>query len=100
VNEPPREIYRDDQSSYEQTVAVVNEVLAQRTVESPTAAIDYDEFTEVVSRQLQARDCSQPETVIDEVLENDEDVRVGRAGNGLRQLFDRTWAVPLSMSGD
>ncbi|MGB9961558.1 hypothetical protein ACOZ32_05010 [Halobacterium sp. MBLA0001] len=100
VNEAPRAINLDDQSSYEQTVTVVNEVLAQRTVESPTAAIDYDEFTEVVSRQLQARDCSQPKTVINEVLETDEDVRVGRAGDGLRQLFDRAWAVPLSMSGD
>lgn len=84
-------------SDYERTATVVDELLAQRTVESPSAAIGYEAFTTLAVSQLQAEGHSPSKPVLNQVLTNTDGVTIQRApvdGQIQRQLCGRAWAVP------
>jgi tripartite-type tricarboxylate transporter receptor subunit TctC len=75
----------------------VDELLAQRMVESPSAAIEYDAFASLAISRLHAEGHNPSKPVINQVLANTDGVTIQRApvdGQLQRQLCGRTWAVP------
>lgn len=86
-------------TDYEQTTAVVDTLLSQRTVASPTAAIGYDAFKTLVASRLQTDGCAPSELLIHKALTHSNRVTIKRAavdGQLQRQLCGRAWAVPPS----
>jgi len=84
-------------SDYERTAAVVDELLAQRTVESPSAAIGYEAFAALVISRLQAEGCNPLKPLLHEVLTHADGVRIQKVpvdGQIQRHLCGRAWAVP------
>ena len=86
-----------DGSDYERTATVVDELLAQRTVESPSAAIGYEAFAALVISRLQAEGCNPLKPLLHEVLTHADGVRIQKVpvdGQIQRHLCGRAWAVP------
>ncbi|AAV46480.1 unknown [Haloarcula marismortui ATCC 43049] len=102
VKELSQEDARDDRARFQQVTATVSRMLAQRTVESPTATIGYDEFTAVCTHQLQAESGFKPyKTALNKALTAEDSVTIQRtAVDGQRELRGRAWAVPPSPPGD
>ena len=79
----------------EQTAAVVDELLSQRTVASPTAAIGYDAFKTLVASRLQTDGCAPSKLLIHKALTHSDRLTIKPAAvDGQRQLCGRAWAVP------
>lgn len=104
VNAPPVGPGRDDQPEPQRVTEIVTRILAQRTVESPTATIAYEEFKTVLANQLQAEDQPVPQgRFILRSLTQAASVTIQQRqadGQLHRQLRGRTWAVPPSASAD
>lgn len=82
-------------TDYEQIAAVVDELLSQRTVASPTAAIGYDAFKMLVASRLQTDGCAPSKLLIHKALTHSSRVTIKRAAvDGQLQLCGRAWAVP------
>jgi len=79
----------------ERTVAVVDELLRQRTVASPTAAIGYDAVEMLAASRLQTEGREPSKLLISKALTNADCVTIKRAAeDGRRQLCGRAWAIP------
>jgi len=82
-------------TDYEQTAAVVDTLLSQRTVASPTAAIGYDAFKTLVASRLQTDGCAPSKLLIHKALTHSDRLTIKPAAvDGQRQLCGRAWAVP------
>lgn len=93
-----------DTEANREIAALVDRVLAQYTVASPGAGIDYDEFVAVVSRHLEAEGCSPlNKSLLGQALGAKPSLtieRVMKAGEPHRQLRGCAWAVPPSTVGE
>jgi hypothetical protein len=86
-----------EDSDYERTAAVVNELLAQRTVASPNASIGYEAFAALAVSRLQAEGHNPSKPVVNQVLTHTDGVTIQRVlvdGQMQQQLCGRAWAVP------
>ncbi|MDB2283595.1 hypothetical protein PM030_17315 [Halorubrum ezzemoulense] len=93
-----------DTEANREIAALVDRLLAQYTVESPGAGIDYDEFVAVVSRHREAE--GRPpvyKNLLGQALGAKRSLtieRVMEAGGPHRQLRGCAWAVPPSTAGE
>ena len=82
-------------TDYERTAAVVDELLRQRTVASPTAAIGYDAVEMLAASWLQTEGREPSKLLISKALTNADCVTIKQtAEDGRRQLCGRAWALP------